>query len=140
MAPGQLPTAISLRHIVAANTLLTAVAVSLALWYMRKDVLLQYYKTLWPLLSDRGIIVLHVTIHYLPLLWTGVYFRATDALLAVSVYGLWYTLNRHSIRHIYTDQLHIETYDRVVLSSSYFIVMYGTMCDLLINGRAARVQ
>lgn len=113
-----------------ANTLLVAVATTQIFVFVSFPVLVHYYQSLFPLLSAKSAMVLHVFIHYVPLWWICRGFGFVNAGIALLLFGLWYLSTRSIIQKIYTDKIPTNKYDSIVFYSSFWYVLIVVWINL----------
>ena len=122
----------SLKKIASANTLLIAVATTQSFCFVSFPVLTQYYQSLFPFLSKNGAMILHIFIHYFPLLLIDSDFGKWSACIVLILFGIWYMSVRSMIKKIYTEKISIQQYDSMIIYSSLWyvwIVWLLTLCS-----------
>ena len=117
-----------LKKIASVNTLLIAVATTQIFIFVSLPILIHYYQSLFPFLSKTGAMVLHVFIHYIPLLWVCTNFGFEDASIALLLFGVWYLSVRKNIKKIYSDKISIRKYDAIMFYSSLLFVVLINLC------------
>lgn len=111
------------QKIANANTFLVAMVTMQMSFFISFHIMIQYYQSLFPFLSRQGAILLHFTIHYLPLFWTRLDFQMKDSVIAWVMFLSWYLLVRQYIKNIYTNKIRTEEYDHIITSAS--ILYFG---------------
>lgn len=126
----------SLKKIAYANTLLIAVATTQTFCFVSFLTLTQYYNSLFPFLSKNGAMILHVFIHYFPLLLIHYDFRAQSACIVLILFGIWFLSVRNIIKKIYTDKISTKQYDSIVVFSCLWYVWIVSLLNLYSYGYA----
>lgn len=126
----------SFKKIAYANTLLIAVATTQTFCFVSFTILSQYYKSLIPFLPENGAIILHIFIHYFPLLLIHYNFGAQSAYIVLILFGIWYLLVRNIIKKVYTDKISTKKYDLIMIYSCLWYLWIVFLLNLYSYGRA----
>jgi len=126
-----------LKNIANANTLLIAIATSQTFFFISFPILVQYYQSLFPFLSKGSVLIVHILLHYLPLLWMNCKnMNITNVSIALLFFGWWYLMVRNKIKKIYSDKISLQKYDTIISSSSLLYMLIVVIFNLCSYGCA----
>lgn len=125
----------SVKKLASANTLLVALATTQIFVFVSFPILIHYYQSLFPFLSVNHAILLHVFIHYVPLLWVDTKLGPQSATIALLLFGLWYLSVRNIIKKIYSNKISTKIYDSIICFSSIYYFLIVVLINLCSCGR-----